>query len=132
SHEAFSKCLRLLRHTLCEDLALLDSITEICVPHFIKRLWRVLNFGRLATPRPQHSAVIWECQHVERGWSGTFTPEPFHTARHIGSEPDPRLLAVITNVNADFELFCDNPLDSFGDLTLKLCFVDDLPTLLAN
>jgi hypothetical protein len=47
-------------------------------------------------------------------------------------EPDPRLLAVITNVNADFELFGNDPLDGLGDLALELCRIDGLPALLAN
>jgi len=47
-------------------------------------------------------------------------------------EPNARLLAVITNINANFELFRDHPLDGIGDLTLEFCHIDVFSPLLAN
>ena len=66
-HEAFGKLLRLLRHTLHEALALLGGVAEVGVSYLIESLWRVLNFSRLAAPRPQDGGVRPAEPNAQRG-----------------------------------------------------------------
>jgi hypothetical protein len=47
-------------------------------------------------------------------------------------EADAGLLAIVTNVDAHFELFHDNPLHCSLDLPLELVYIDGLATLMTD
>jgi hypothetical protein len=103
-HEALGEGLGRRRHRAVEHVALPLGLAEVLVPHRADRLGRVADArGVGAAPREQ-GRVVRELGELFRRGPPARAPEAAHAPRHVGREPGARLLAVVADVDARFEL----------------------------
>ena len=116
---------------LVEHVALSAHAAQVLVAQRTDRLRRVEDLGSAEHPALAHDFdVLGKFAHVPRRRAAAFAAETLHPLRHIGLKPDPRLLAVVADIDACGELTLDHVRDGGFGLAIKQLFVDRLATLL--
>ena len=127
-HEALGK---LFRRRLIEHVALAAHRSKVFVTELANRLRRVEDLGAAQHPALAHDFdVLGKFAHVPRRRSLAFAAETLHPLRHVGLKADPRLLAVVADVDAGGELTLDHVRDGGFGLAIEQLFVDRLAAFL--
>ena len=127
-HEALGK---LRRRRLVEHVALSAHRAEVFVTELADRLRRVEDLGSAEHPALAHDFdVLRKFAHVPRRRALAFAAETLHPLRHISLKADPRLLAVVADVDACGELTLDHVRDGGFGLAIEQLFIDRLAAFL--
>ncbi len=112
------------------DLSNMHS-AEVVVAERASRLRRVEELGSSRHSAPPYDFdVLGKFAHVPRRRAFTFAAKTLHPLRHIGLKTDPRLLAVVADVDARSELALDHVRDGGFGFAIEQLFINRLAALL--
>src|SRR5713101_2547918 len=108
SHKTFGKLLRRLVQTMTKEGALVLHPAQIFVLDLGDCLRSVEDLGSHHAPRLQHPGIGGKLAHVLRSWSLPFATKPAHALWDVSLKSDPRLFAVIADIDAGPQLFLNH------------------------